>query len=58
MRNHFGWEYKGKPKFQAAYPTAAVPRGPGEPAAVGRLRHGPFSGPHQLHRHGQADLRV
>ena len=34
--------------------TAFVPRGPGKPAAVGRLRHGPLRGPHQLHQHGQA----
>ncbi len=38
--------------------TAALPRGPGEPAAAGRLRHGPLRGPHQLHRHGQADPRL
>ncbi len=60
MRGHFGWEYKGKHKdLKAAYQQLLLlPRGPRQPAAAGRLRHGPLRGPHQLHRHGQADLRA
>ena len=34
-------------------PALPVPRGPGQPAAAGRLRHRPHRDPHQLHRHGQ-----
>ena len=56
MRDHFGWEYKGKHKdLKAAYKQLQLlPRGPGEPAADGRLRHGPLRGPHEFHRHRQA----
>ena len=41
---------------QAVPPAAPVPRGPGEPAAPGRLRPRPLRGPHQLHRHRQEGL--
>ena len=34
--------------------AAPVPRGAGEPAAAGRLRHRPHRRPHQLHQHRQA----
>ncbi len=36
----------------------AIPRGPGEPAAPGRLRPRPLRDPHQLHRHDQAGPRL
>ena len=57
MRGHFGWEYKGKHKDlkDGLPPTAALPRGPGKPAATGRLRHGPLRGPHEFHQHGQGN---
>ncbi len=60
MRGHFGWEYKRQAQGprRGLPATAAVPRSPGKPAAVGRLRPGPLRGPHQLHRHGQAGPRV
>ena len=53
FRGHFAWEYKGQhaePESRLP-PAPAVPRGPGEPAAAGRLRPRPLRDPHQLHRH-------
>ena len=54
-RGHFAWEYKGKHKdLKAAYQQLlAVPRGPREPAAAGRLRPRPLRDPHQLHEHAR-----
>ncbi len=61
-RHHFGWEYKGKHKdLAAAYQSrraGTLSRGPGEPAAPGRLRHGPIRGPHELHGHSEARVRL